>query len=714
MSVTPQPNVDPSILKRAREQINRLAEEVAHYSESELPVGEYFAHFLQRVLAAFPSTAAPGVFPPPAGAIWLRTPKGNLQLQYQINMREVGLDRNETARQGHDELLRQAVMRGVPGLLMPHSGFPGEDGKPGPSNPTDHVILLVPILIDKQVAGLVEVWQDPRHAMDSLRGYLQFLVRMGGLASLYMRNQQLRQMSGQQQLWTQLEAFARQIHASLNPTEVAYLVANEGRRLIACDRICVAVREGKRARIEAVSGADVVERRSNLVRRMRDLFEAVLLWGEKLIYSGTKDDSLPPKVLAALDAYLAESNSKLLIVLPLQDEREAQSKRPPRSALLLESFEPPDSSEQFLARLEVIGKHAAPALYNAVEHRRIPLRMIWGPLATLQEGLGGKARTILTLIGLAFVALIAVLVLVPYPLKMDANGQLLPRDRRWIYTPYPGHVVGFAPDLKPGGLVAKGQEVVLMRSLELGNKIRQLKVEVSKAEHDYNILQRIFNGHVLKAEEQAELARRLVEANATFRAKTEELDQLRRRTNALVQDPDLFWLKAPMSGIVLSSDFRETLFNRFVKEEDQLLRIGYVTPHAANLNEWEIELNIPQKHVGQVLAAFGNDPNKELDVDILLTSEPTRTFRGKLARSKIAPQATVDKNAHDEPEPMVKAWVRVWGPDIPAESQLPADTDRLVSGTEVHARIRCGNRAMGYSLFYGVWEFIYERILFPF
>jgi hypothetical protein len=705
MSVTPEPNVDPSVLERARRQINRLADEVAHFSETDLPASEYYAHFLQRVLAAFAA---------PAGAVWLRTPQGNLQLQYQINMREVGLDKSDATRQAHDELLRQAVMRGQPGLLPPHSGLPTDDGKAGPGNPTNFTILLAPILVDKQVAGLLEVWQDPRHATDALRGYLQFLVRMSGLASAYTRNQQLRQMSGQQQVWTQLEAFARQIHASLNPTEVAYLVANEGRRLVECDRISVAVREAKRARVEAVSGADIVERRSNLVRCMRALFESVLLWGEKLIYSGTKDDSLPPKVLSALDAYLAESNSKLLVVMPLRDEREAESKKPPRSALLMESFEPPDSSEQLLARLEVIGKHAAPALYNAAEHRRIPGRMIWGPLAALQEGLGGKARAILTCIGVALVVLIAVLVLVPYPLKMDANGQLLPKDRRWIYTPYPGHVVGFAPDLKSGEPVVKGKEIILMHSLDLANAIGKLQLEVNTAKHQEEIYRRQINGQELKADERVELERRLAEAEATRRAKTEELEKLRKRTNSLVQNPGDFWLRAPMSGVVLSSDFHETLFNRYVKEEDQLLRIGYVTPQAMNLNEWEIELNIPQKHVGQVLAAFGNDPNAVLDVDLLLTSEPTRTYRGKLARSKVAPQATVDKNSHDEPEPMVKAWVRVSGKDIPRDARLPADTNRLVSGTEVHARIRCGNRAMGYSLFYGVWEFIYEKIVFPF
>jgi hypothetical protein len=672
----------------------------------ELPAADYYAQFLQRVLAAFAA---------PAGAVWVRTPQGNLQLQYQVNMREVGLDRSEEARLTHDELLREAVMRAQPGLLPPQSGLGQQTaGKPGAGNPTDYACLIVPVVVEKQVAGLIEVWQDPRHAADALRGYLQFLMRMAGYASAFVRNQQLRQMTGQQQLWAQLEAFARQIHSSLNPTEVAYLVANEGRRLVECDRVCVAVREGKRARVEAVSGADVVEKRSNLVRRMRLLFESVLLWGEKLVYSGTKDDTLPPRVLAALDAYLAESNSKLLAVVPLRDEREieSRSKRPPRSALMLESFEPPPSSDQLLARLEVVGRHAAPALYNAVEHRRIPMRFLWVPLAVLQEGLGGKARAILTGIGLGLVALLAVMVLVPYPLKMDANGQLLPIKRQYVYPPYPGRVVDFPNEVQPSARVAKGQEVVVMHSLELGAKIRGLQVEMNKAKREMEQLGQLANSQE-KAEDRATIERQLAEAQSVYTAKSRELVDLQQRTNASLQDPGEFRLRSPLEGLVLSSDFREMLKNRFVKEEDPLLRIGYVAPKVPDLKDWEVELKIPQKHIGQVLAAYGGRQDVELDVDLLLVSAPTRTYRGKLARDKIASQATVDKNAHDEPEPMVLAKVRVAGSDIPAGYRLPAD-ERLLTGTEVHARVRCGNRAMGYSLFYGVWEFVYEKVIFPF
>jgi hypothetical protein len=704
MSVTPEPNVDPNVIERARRHVTRLAEEIAHLSETELAAPEYYAQLLQRLLAAFSA---------PAGAVWLRTPQGNLQLQYQINMREVGLDRTEAGRLGHDELLRQAVTRGQPGLLPPNSGLgEPEPGKPVPGNPTGYFILLAPILVEKQVAGLLEVWQDPRHGPDAQRGYLQFLVRMAAFASSYVRNQQLRQMSGQQQVWTQLELFARQIHASLNPTEVAFLVANEGRRLIECDRLSVAVRTGRRARVEAVSGADVVERRSNLVRCMRALFDGVMAWGEKLVYSGTKDDSLPPRVLTALDAYLTESNSKLLVIMPLRDEREEESKRPPRSALLLECFEPPETTDHLLARLEVVGKHSASALYNAVEHRRIPLRFLWAPLAKIQEGLGGKARAALTIIGLVLGVLVAAMVLVPYPLRMEANGQLLPHDRNWIYTPYPGHVVDFAPGLKPGSRVAKGQEVVLMRSLELGQKIRDLQVQVSTYKKDMDQLSQLIQAPD-RQEDRAALSHQRLQAELNYVGKSLELQQLRLRTNASVDNPGEFWLRSPKAGIVLSSDFRETLRGRFVKEDEQLLRIGFVSPTQDDLSDWEIELKIPQKNVGQVLAAFPpGEAQAELDVDLLLVSEPTRTYKGKLTRFRIAPQASMDKNAHDEPEPMVVAWVRVAGDDIPAESQLPPG--RLVTGTEVHARIRCGNHAMGYSLFYGVWEFIYEKIVFSF
>jgi hypothetical protein len=36
-----------------------------------------------------------------------------------------------------------------------------------------------------------------------------------------------------------------------------------------------------------------------------------------------------------------------------------------------------------------------------------------------------------------------------------------------------------------------------------------------------------------------------------------------------------------------------------------------------------------------------------------------------------------------------------------------------VTGQEVHVRILCGDEPMGYSLFHGVYEWFYEKVVFP-
>jgi hypothetical protein len=700
VSVESNPQVNINLIEETRKQINRLFEEVSRLSEAEIPPPDYYGEFLKRVLQGLAA---------PAGVVWVRTEQGHLQLQHQINLRQVGLVDNEAGRQSHDGLLRQASTQPRPMHVAPQSSTGPQEGEgPAPGNPTDYDILIVPILIDQMVAGLIEVWQSPNRNPNAIPGFLQFMQRMAQLASVYMRNHKLRHIVGQQQLWTQLEAFARQVHGSLNPTEVAYLIANEGRRLIECDRLSVGVRLGRKTSIQAISGADIVEKRSNLVQLMRALVERVLRWGEKLVYTGTHDDTLPPQVLEALDDYLAESNSKLLVVLPLKDEREEESKKPPRSGLVMECFDPGSSAEQLMARLEVVGRHATSAVYNAVEHRRIPGRWIWTPLAHVQEGLGGKARAIMAAVAAALVAVVAALVLVPYPLKMEAKGQLLPEDRRWIYSPVEGHVIGFADEVKPGASVFEKQPLIHMYDFNLDKQVREIQSEIDKANNRIaSIRAQASNLGNLQPGERARLNGELNEAEAARMNKARELDAVRQRTHSDPDRPGYFWLIAPMDGTILNSDFREKLTNKDVRPSEPLLRIGDKT------KTWEIDTRIPQKHIGQVLQAFKNaGPDAELDVDLLLLSAPTRVFKGKLSRDRVGGEAVPNSDDPGDTEPVVRASVRIDGPGISSADQLPQEM--LMTGTEVHSRIRCGKRAMGYALFYGLWEFFYEKIVFFF
>src|SRR5438105_6172825 len=88
---------------------------------------------------------------------------------------------------------------------------------------------------------------------------------------------------------------------------------------------------------------------------------------------------------------------------------------PARSALIMENFETPESAEPLIARLEIVGRHATSALYNAAEMKRIPLGWLWRPIVKVQDGLGGKTKAWLTIGGIALAIGILAMIVVPYP-----------------------------------------------------------------------------------------------------------------------------------------------------------------------------------------------------------------------------------------------------------------------------------------------------------
>ena len=75
--------------------------------------GETFAFPLAYSIHALACTA---------GAVWMFTPQGHLQLQFQINMRQIGIDASDSHRERHAELLRLVVTKGQPLIMAPHSG----------------------------------------------------------------------------------------------------------------------------------------------------------------------------------------------------------------------------------------------------------------------------------------------------------------------------------------------------------------------------------------------------------------------------------------------------------------------------------------------------------------------------------------------------------------------------------------------------------------
>lgn len=709
--------------QRFSRQIDEAFESASKLAGSTLAPAEFYQQFLNRTLSAIEA---------PAGAVWLRTPQGFLQIACQENLESVGLDAKRGGRQCHNEILRQ-VFQSTPArpvMIEPQgrlSGMAAEPGAVPAANLTDYWTLFAPIANvekDKPPLGLLEVFQtgdlDPR----IYPTFLNYAYQMAGYASQYHQFSNARQSSGLERVYAQVESFAKLIHTSLNPTEVAYHIANEGRRLVECDRLCVGIRHGGKTTVEAVSGADVVEKASSHVRRMRILFDEVQKLGERLVYKGEKDEGLPPRLSEALDDYLAESQPKLLVVMPIRDDREKETTKPPRSILLMESFNPPEQVEPMIQRLEVVGKHAAPALYNAAELKRIPFGFIWRPLAKLQEGLGGKHRFLALGIGTLVTLLILAMFLVPYPLKMEADGEFLPRYVANVFSPQDGEVRSILR--KSGDMVRPGAPVIMLYSPDLGRTYAEAGTEAAKNEEKVRSIEAMLT-RGLPTQEELRLRLDLETARATAKTKRNYQAELRQMYNLVGGAQDgVFTANAEAfddAGIrgtpnaawkVISSDNSNELMHRTVRPNEPLVRLGYTD------GPWRVELKLPQRNVGHVLKALGTsemhkvdkDGKKYLNVDVLLTSDPTRSYPGRLYEEDIAAEAVPNRDDRDQSEPVVQAYVRVNVDTDNEAAMIPRSL--FVAGQEVHTRIRCGNHALGYSLFHGVYEWFYEKVIFFF
>ncbi|HYH64826.1 MAG TPA: hypothetical protein VD866_09055 [Urbifossiella sp.] len=709
-------------------QIEEAFEAASRLAGSALAPADFYQQFLNRTLAAIDA---------PAGAVWLRTPQGFLQIACQVNLEAVGLENRRGGRQCHNEVLRQVFQAAPPrpimlepnGRVAPNQSAPaaaaGDPSIPA-ANLTDYFALFAPIVTpDKTALGVLEVFQDPTLDPKLYPTFLNYTFQMAGYASQYHQFSNARSATGIERTFTQVEGFARLVHGTLNPTEVAYHVANEGRKLIECDRLCVGVRHArKKVTVEAVSGADVVEKASTHVRRLRKLMEAVVTWGETLTFKGIKDAGLPPDVSHSLDEYLNESQPKLLVVQPIRDEREKDQSKPARSVLVLESFNPPEDAAPMVQRLELVAKHAAPALYNAAELKRVPLKFLWWPIAKVQEGVGGKGRFYMATAAVALALLTGLMILYPYPLRMEAKGHMQPVEIAKVYAPREGQIRKVL--VRPGDKILPGDAVAELHDAQLEGEYRNLMSKVNEAHAKRDFAARTLNEPRLSLTEKLRVGSEEGLAQLAIDSARKNMISLDTAFNATQARPGWFYaktddfdrrLKRPVGAskwTVLNDDRRENLVGRTIRPSEEILRVGNLE------GAWQVELKIPQRNVGQVMRAF-TDPQyhktdkggrRYLEVDVLLASMPDSRFMGWLYQDDVAAEAVPVKDEHDENEPVVTAYVKLNLEDMPPAVRIPEQ--QFVTGLEVRTRVRCGDHALGYSMFHGVWEWFYEKVVFFF
>lgn len=672
--------IDPRLVDQTRREIARLASEIEHLAGSDIPPADFYAESMRRVYTALAARAV---------ALWMRTPQGNLQLQFQVNVPQLGLD--EASRPPHDELLRYIVTKQEANIVLPHSGAGADEVAAGIQNPTPFILVLAPVIVDSDTLGVVEVFQDASRRSTAQAGYLQFLKRVASEVAKYIKNGRYRIILNQQQQWNQVESFIRTIHGGLNPTQVSYLVANEGKRLVQCERLSVAIRHGKKTKIVAISGQDVVEQRSNLVRRLTALTDRVIEHGENLLYSGQIEEQWPGDVKKALETYLEESGSKLIVILPMADTREfAQPKGKSSTALVCEMIEDPAPPEEMAAKVDVVARHASVALANALEHDEIFLLSLWKGIGKSTRWMKGRGLPKVMAVLLLVAGVATFLALFPYPLRLEARGQLVPMERQAVYAPVAG-IIGEVL-VKHGAETEIGTPLARMSSIELDRQQIEVSGQLKEKEQERQALEEQKKEN-RKVDPQAEGRLTLVKT---------EIRGLLTRQSQLDEERKKLEIRSPIRGSVMDWKPQEKLLNRPVQMGDPLLEIANVD------GQWNLEVEIPETavtHIARAEAQF----ERPLDVEFILSSDPETQYKGTLTSHASQAHAVEQENFVDakisinEDDQLAKL--------IQQASQSDEET-AMVSGIEVRAKINCGDYPLGYVLFRELIDFIREYVFF--
>jgi biotin carboxyl carrier protein len=680
--------VDAEQVERAKREIQGLVQEISELSRSEISPAEFYDQMLNKVVAAL---AAPG------GAVWTVSEGGGLQLVYQINLQQTGLIENQVGQQQHGRLLHQALYTPEGALVAPHSGTGDatDNDENAAANPTDFLLVLAPMMNDQGPQGVVEIFQRSGARHTTQRGYLRFLLQVCEFAGDFLKGRRLRHLSEKQSLWEQLETFTRTAHEKLHVRETAYTIANEGRRLIGCDRVSVAIRHGSKCPIEAVSGQDTFDKRSNVTVMLGKLAAAVVKTGEDVWYSGDTSD-MAPQVEAALDAYVDESHTKAIAILPLTEPQDEEAKfteeegehRPAKviGALIVEQMVDSRTPDGFLQRVEVVRTHSSTALTNAIQHESLFLLPLWRFLGKGTRLFRGRTLPKTLAVSAAIIGAVAFLCLYQADFKLEGEAKLRPKTRQNVYA----QVDGLIKQVKVthNQEVKKGEVLLVQESPDLDKEIESVNGQLKKDAATLDSTQRELDRNEELTE--ADKAKKESEVGQL----KESIKSFEKQLNSLTLKKDMLQIRSPIDGRVVTSNVEERLgSSRPVNRGENLLEIADPT------KEWELEVLMPEKRMGHVAEAH-KGASAKLPVTFFLATNPAEQLQGEVDEEELSAEVRGDS-----------------GNTVLVHVSFDQDKLRKVIaepkiGASATAKIHCGKRAIGYVWFHDLVDFVRSKILF--
>lgn len=525
----------------------------------------------------------------------------------------------------------------------------------------------------------------------------------GQLCEDYERNAMLNRARSEVARYRGFGRVYQSIHRSLDVDRTGFEIVAAVVAMTNASRASLLVKDRGELKVVAVSGVASIDHRSPPIRLLRDLATAVDRCGQTLTHgaaetgngqsaSGDGVIQESPQVSRPLEAYLDWSHAQSLVVMPLPNAEQgtetddayddSQATGDSCGVLVVETLVPTDLVAIREAILPWRGQFEI-AIRNSLRHSTLPTRRLGEGIARMSAvsplRKGGWVAVGLVVVSLAA----AILVFVPAPLKIEATGELRPAEIFNAFAPRDGYISDVFTDHDEK--VLPGKQLLQLESPDLELELRRTEGAIESTQMELRAAEaarrRGNQPASASRDDPGGFAANETRLQAVLESYLAQRELLRGQQLALK-------VVSPLDGYVLTWQPRQNLLGRPVQRGQRLMQI------AATDSRWTLVLELPDQDAGHVIAARTDlksaDLKSDLPVTYHLATEPRKRLSGSIAEMSAVTEVS------EKGTPIVEVVVAIDRDDL----AIPR------AGAQVRATIHCGDRPLGYVLFYRLWDAI--------
>ena len=511
-------------------------------------------------------------------------------------------------------------------------------------------LMVAPLLEGETLIGAVE-------ALNRMDGQpfdeddLSLLVAVCDTASGALHNASLLQAERKVEILETLVKVSHEITSTLNLERMLQTIVNAPQAVIPYDRAAIALEQGGRLRLSAVTGVTQVNADSP---ELAPLFE-ILQWAalsEEVIHVRQHEDEIDDpreETRAKFEKYFQASGMRGFYAIPLTDDTGRVG------ILSLESSNPDFLTPAHLEIINVLAGQATVALRNAQMYKEVPFISVLEPVLEKKRKFMAmeKRRRTLTLALVA--AVILALVIIPLPMRLVGDAVVAPLHRAQVQPEVEGVVQKVF--VHEGEHVAQGQVLAEMAPWNF-----QSAVAAAQAKYQSALLQM---NRALAANDGTEAGIQRVQADY-WKAEVARATELLDRTQ----------LRAPIDGVVATPHVEDFVGRR--------LQYGDSFAEIVDTSRAVVDVAIDDTEATLLRASQ--------PAAIKLNGFPSQTFRGDVL--------LVSARGETQGEEHV----------FFARVAVPNQDGLLRAGMEGRGKVRVGWRPTGYVLLRGPFFWFYSKL----